>query len=188
MSLAELSVGDKVLVDHQNTLAYEPVLSFIHRISAGKDANFLIIEHTRGKLRVSSNHVIFVNSKDGRSEKLASDIKVDDEIFAIGSEEAITTPSKVTSIRTASNANGMFAPLTPSGSIVVDGVVASNYASVAAHNAAHAFFFPARLYHYLGLETFVASVPAANDPDVLHPWATIVHNQYFQLHKLMSHI
>ena len=48
----------------------------------------------------------------------------------------------------------MFAPLTSSGTIVVDGVLASNYAGSSAtlsspHGAAHGIAFPLRVYHKL---------------------------------------
>lgn len=158
--LARLRTGDMVLVEHQGQLTYEPVLSFLHAIQtgSGESMSFVTVIHTHGEFRASAAHILFV--KDGLSERsiLVGHLQVGDEVLsAVGQDGVwVVKPSRVVAIQRSSTRSGMYAPLTSSGTIVVDRVVASNYASSSdqkhlSHWAAHAFFFPVRVYHYFGL-------------------------------------
>jgi len=160
--VAELMTGDSVLVMRSDQLAYEPVLSFLHTIgrSSAKAMPFVIIAHERGEFRASATHIVFVSvDSDGHAwtSKLVGALQVGDRVFAAGNGlSGGMTPSLILTIRRGTTQSGMYAPLTASGTIVVDGVVASNYASSSeskhlTHNLAHAFLFPVRLYHRLGL-------------------------------------
>ena len=60
----------------------------------------------------------------------------------------------VLSVRRSVESAGLFAPLTASGTIVVDSVFASNYAAPSTtlrlpHGMAHAVLFPTRVFHGL---------------------------------------
>jgi len=158
--LARLRTGEMVLVERQGQLGYEPVLTFLHAIQggSGKSMSFVTVIHTNGEFRASAAHIILV--KEGLSQRriLVGQLQVGDEVFNAVNQDAVWVlkPSRVVAIRRSSTKSGMYAPLTSSGTIVVDGVVASNYASSSeekhlSHRAAHAFLFPVRVYHYFGL-------------------------------------
>jgi len=158
--LARLRTGEMILVERQGQLGYEPVLTFLHAIQggSGKSMSFVTVIHTNGEFRASAAHIILV--KEGLSQRsiLVGQLQVGDEVFNAVNQDAVWVlkPSRVVAIRRSSTQSGMFAPLTSSGTIVVDGVVASNYASSSeekhlSHRAAHAFLFPVRVYHYFGL-------------------------------------
>jgi len=158
--LARLRTGEMVLVERQGQLGYEPVLTFLHAIQggSGKSMSFVTVIHTNGEFRASAAHIILV--KEGLSQRsiLVGQLQVGDEVFNAVNQDAVWVlkPSRVVAILRSSTQSGMYAPLTSSGTIVVDGVVASNYASSSeekhlSHRAAHAFLFPVRVYHYFGL-------------------------------------
>jgi hypothetical protein len=165
--LQNLRSGDEVLGKNG---VYEPVLGFLHVTGAGQVSDFLVVKHSHGQLRVSPHHVIFVETGD----KLAADVGAGDKVFVSDGSSAVL--SEVLSVVRSSGRSGMFAPLTPSGTVVVDNVVASNYASYAhtwfPHNALHAVFFPVRAFHALGLASILQK--DANTKEHLHPYASAI--------------
>merc|ERR1712151_1388949 len=111
----------------------------------------LEIVHEHGTLRVSANHLVPVRCRERREYKAAVDVRPGDKVFIADRNTApSSTESQVLEIRQGASDSGMFAPLTAAGTIVVDGVVASNYATPGLgqrlpHELAHAMFFPLRM-------------------------------------------
>jgi len=165
--LQNLRSGDVVLGKNG---VYEPVLGFLHVTGADQVSNFLVVKHSHGQLRISPHHVVFVETGD----KLAVDVGAGDKVFV--ADESGVVLREVLSVVQSSGRSGMFAPLTPSGTVVVDNVVASNYASYARtwfpHNALHAVFFPVRAFHAIGLASILPK--EANAGEHLHPYAAAV--------------
>lgn len=171
--LADLSVGDSVLVRRADgEFAFERLLGFLHATKGL--SRFLMVEYAGGELRASANHLVFV---EGSAPKLASELQAGDRVLAFNgrSEEA----RMVLSVRTASSEAGMVAPLTMSGSIVVDGVVASAYAThspsaFVPHCVLHALFFPARMLASMAVGAWsTGPSPRDNTADALHPLASL---------------
>jgi hypothetical protein len=177
--ISSLQTGDRVLVESSSgKLMYEPVLAFIHSGHVGMQSEFLTIQHATGTIRVSANHVLFVATSFGREDKAAGRITEGDELFVVHAGASQPTPSRVLSVTRESTDQGMYAPLTPSGRIVVDHTVASNYATLHGmhfgHEASHAAFFPVRAYHKLGFSSLLtASLEHSkkSEIDELHPLA-----------------
>lgn len=163
--MQSLRSGDQVL---SKTGAFEPVLGFLHVTGANEVSNFLSVKHSSGQLRVSPHHVVFVENGD----KLAIDLVAGDKLYV--AEESGVVAREVLSVTQSSGRSGMFAPMTPSGTVVVDGVAASNYASYAhvwfPHCALHSVFFPVRAFHALGL----GSSSDIGTTESLHPYAAAV--------------
>jgi hypothetical protein len=157
--VAALRVGDEVLVERQGQLVHEPILSFLHVIpKSKKPLPFVTVAHVHGVFRASAAHITFVATESGQSSKLVGKLQAGDIIFAACDEGSAwdAKPSKILAIKEGNTNSGMYAPLTASGTIVVDGVLASNYASSSEekhlpHHWAHALFLPVRIYHYFGL-------------------------------------
>jgi len=156
VQMASLHLGDHVLVESGD---FAPVLGFIHeqRGTPGVSHDVLKVVHTHGVLLVSSNHLVFVvassSAVDGsavHTDRPAADLRPGDRVFVRDDDTAAMVTSEVLAIHPSTSTRGMFAPLTTTGTLVVDGVVTSSYAG-ASHGAAHAAFFPLRMYHALGL-------------------------------------
>lgn len=129
ISMDSLQIGDFVRAGNNQ---YSRVYSFIH-LNREVEADFLQI-HAEGlnkPLEVTPEHMVFVEN----AAVPASQVKVGDMLGE----------SKVSEIKTV-NRNGVFAPVTESGSIVVSGALASSYAAVRPyspidqHTEAHALF------------------------------------------------
>jgi len=109
--MKDLRVGDRVEVSKNN---YQQVYTFGHRDTKAKVEFFRFLP---SDLEVSKHHLVFIK---GKGAIPASMVKVGDEFSLGGKVDAITTVL----------GNGIFAPFTPSGTIVVNGVLASNYISL----------------------------------------------------------
>lgn len=205
--MATLEVGEDVLVEEaMGVIAYQPVLSFIHRIRA-EEASFLTVKHERGVFRASAGHLVFVLDGLSRTDRPVGKLQPGDVLFAVdgSSSDVPITSSRVTAIYQSMTNIGLHAPLTASGTVIVDGVVASIYATPSLtlqmpHAAAHVAFLPVRLYHNLGLASIATSLwevakklglARANTliqdtvvEDEWHPYADMCYRQ-LQLQRLL---
>lgn len=135
--MSGLVAGDRVLAAHN----YEPLLGFLHEIRS-QPTESLTVVHARGEFRASANHIVFVNAVD----TLVANVQAGDYV-TVGDVKSI-----VLSVLRSIGSHGMFSPLLPSGTIVVDGVRASNYAGSSGnlfspHGTAHVIAFPARMFY-----------------------------------------
>jgi hypothetical protein len=149
VNMRDLSLGDQVLVSLEGN-KYEPVYSFGH-LDKSTPTNYL--QFHPSNLEMTRNHMVFV---EGEGAIPASRVRVGDVL-----EGGI----EVMAIRNVAR-RGMYAPFTPSGKIVVNGVVASNYISfddspvfnvgsletpLSYQWLAHSFQLPHRIWcYYLG--------------------------------------
>lgn len=169
--IAELHVGDHVLVENSGQLLYEPILTFLHSLRPPHDvrSHFMTVVHSYGEFQATENHIIFVTADIHKSNvgsgqrvsRLVGKLAPGDRLMAADPHNPqLVRHSRVSAVRHSSGGLGMYAPLTASGTIVVNGVVASNYASPNAqtdltHSAAHAFLLPVRLYHFFGMKSLL---------------------------------
>ena len=143
--MSDLQLGDDILVDHNGN--FEPVYSFGHRSETEVAEYFLLYP---SMLEVSSDHMVFVETKGAIP---ASMVQVGDKLVGGAPVSTITRVTR----------RGVFAPFTPSGTIVVNGVLASSYVSfqesnvlkigsiampISYHWMAHRFHLPHRIWCY----------------------------------------
>ena len=171
--MKDLRIGDYVEVSGNN---FEAIYSFAHYDPTGS-SSYLQISTTSAKkpLEMTPNHLLFVH---GRGFVPASSVQVGDVLLS----DVDTLKVSVTSIMSKS-AVGVFAPLTPSGTIVVNDVLASTYVSLQTDSASlrigrfptglkyqwleHAFLAPARIVsHY-------SSPGESYDAEGIATWAVL---------------
>ncbi|XP_051947511.1 desert hedgehog protein A-like [Xyrauchen texanus] len=142
-----LRPGEKVLsLSWSGEIILSRVFLFLHRDSESR-SNFLIFGTENGlQIALTPNHLIFVASSFKLhyeySAIFAKRVRIGDYILTTGGDRGIL-PSKVVSILLEERM-GVYAPLTEHGNLFVDGVLASNYASVEDHKLAHWAFWPFR--------------------------------------------
>lgn len=133
--LSEAKIGDRVLVNKDNI--YEPIIAFIHAKQDGF-FDFLAIKiqstmsNTTYNLFVSANHLIF--DFDLKDTRFAGQFRISDRVQLIENNQIVQ--GEIIDIRLTKQ-QGFYAPLTPSGTIVVNGILSSNYATVSNHLLAH---------------------------------------------------
>merc|ERR1712232_187716 len=119
---------------------YESAEGFLHALQG--PAAFVAIQHESGELRATGNHLLF----NGEGVAMAA------ELFTTGDELQLATGlrSRVLCNSKDTTEHGMFAPLTASGTMEVDGAMVSNYATVGKldipHSAMHASFSLSRMF------------------------------------------
>lgn len=146
--MENLKLGDPVLVEGG---IYEPIYSFGHRLE-DEFGEYLQITTVTTQFEASKQHLVFVKN---RGPIPASWIEVGDQLLRENHELAVVISLKEV-IR-----KGVFAPFTPSGKIVVDGVLASSFVTFdgsstigffgigfSYHWLSHSFEFPHRLICY----------------------------------------
>lgn len=205
--MATLEVDEEVLVEESvGVIAYQPVLSFLHRIRA-EEAPFLTVKHERGVLRATNGHLVFVLEGHRRTDKPMGLLQPGDMLLVADGTgvDATLKPSRVSTIHKSMTSIGLHAPLTASGTVIVDGVVASIYATPSLsvwmpHAAAHAALLPVRLYHSFGLDHIalriwdaarrfgLAKADTCNQDsikeDEWHPYLDVCY-QHLQLQRLL---
>ncbi|XP_037086690.1 desert hedgehog protein B-like [Pollicipes pollicipes] len=146
-----LAAGDRVLtVTSGGELTPTTVLGFLDRRPQAT-GEYLHLQLASGhQLRLSANHVTFTRSGGG---VYASQVQPGDELLVAAANS--TSYSPVVSVQ-YSIMKGAFVPLTEHGTLLVDGVWASNYASFP-HALSHALTTPFRLWPALLSERFVVA-------------------------------
>jgi len=168
VSMRDVQIGDRVMsatqsvADNSWELSFDRVIGFIHA-DTEIEADVLRIQHALGTVELTGNHIIFSATDSDCAGVLAEDLRVGDRVLAPWIDGTVV-PSEVRAI-TRLRRKGLFAPLLVSGTLLVDGTVASCYAmpknisgsdlfhrlSVVSggsgpHAVAHALFLPLRLY------------------------------------------
>jgi Hint module len=128
VTMQDLQIGDRVLTA---TGTYETVYAFGH-YHPSQPADFFQLHHSLGNknqaLEVTADHLVFLQGK--AAPVPAQNIQVGDNLMTSNSEDAASV-TEITKIRR----EGIYAPLTMhSGTVVVDGVVASSYVTLDASN------------------------------------------------------
>ncbi|XP_043247312.1 tiggy-winkle hedgehog protein-like [Amphibalanus amphitrite] len=142
LPMAELRVGDRVLAaSRAGDLTFSPVVSWLDKRSNESGQYLQLSTSTDHRITLSSQHVILVRQKDQLVSRFAADVQTGDLVKVADSVNSDNWAPIVSVQPTIST--GAYVSLTAEGTIVVDGVLASCYASFD-HDWAHAFTAPLR--------------------------------------------
>jgi len=143
LRMKDLQIGDEILTSYG---IYEPIYSFGHYDM--DTPNVAYLQFFPSKLEISPEHMLFINEN---KVVAASQVRIGDS-FVNDNNDAVV----VTDIRTVLR-RGRYAPFTPSGTIVINGVMVSNYISLfntaedyyfSPHWLSHTLVFPRRFWCY----------------------------------------
>jgi len=175
--LRDLRIGDSILTLKEGNGQYMPVwdtvFGFLH-VERASNYEFLSLGWTDARsgvsqaLRITSQHLVFKMGSSG------SDMEaVFADTLSVG--DVVMTPAGPASLQTVERAvmRGVYAPITYSGTVVVDGVLSSCYASFPSHVVAHASMAPWRWFAALA-----ERIPALKNVDAdvsgVHPYPTFL--------------
>lgn len=169
--LSQLKIGESVLANQNKT--YEPVTTFIHARHEGL-FTFLAfkvqstVSNQSSTLFVSPNHLLF--NYDSGEAQFAGRFRVGNRVQYIDEDEIVA--GEIIDIQ-LTHETGYYAPLTASGIIVVDKVVASNYATVSNHYLAHKMM---TIYRWWISIIGQSSTWNENIPSMLESWLEFTKN------------
>lgn len=180
--LSALERGEYVLtVSKRGQPLFRPVITFLHIDRKMKYTFFHICTLNNTCLTVSGDHLIFkLNGNFSVRENdslnfveviFAKRIALGDYILVYSTNNMHFTPEIVVSIQPVIS-DGLFAPLTTEGSIVVDRVAASCYAGVYSDSLAHIITAPLRLLYKLFSSNF--NVLSFYSNDGIHWYAALL--------------
>ncbi len=144
--LSSLKIGAQVRVlNEENQLSYSPIIAFLHR-DLDEHALYKRVRTKNSVIELSQRHLIH-QRKDGFiwAEKLNKG----DEILVLSSKYENETQWEEIIDITDVYKQGLMAPLTEQGTIIINNVHASCYALVKSHKVAHFALAPYRFYHRL---------------------------------------
>ncbi|XP_031767188.1 indian hedgehog protein [Galleria mellonella] len=141
--ISAIQKGDRVLAaDDDGKLIYSEVLTFIDR-DPNATRQFIQITAENGvTISTTPSHLLLLAAADGWRESFATNVQIGDVLLTRG-PGSVMRPSRVVNTRITSK-HGVYAPLTKSGTIIVDDALASCYALVRSHSLAHAAMAPLR--------------------------------------------
>lgn len=133
--LGNIQVGDSVLTANGQ---YEPVYAWGH-YNPTKQAEFLRFEASAGQKKITNtkvleatgDHLVFLQGKTNPVR--ADSIRVGDVLQGAGGSSR-TSDQVVRKISTIERDDGVYSPLTPSGTVVVNGIAASTYIGLQGQN------------------------------------------------------
>jgi len=141
VSITALKAGDMV---RDSIASFSPFVTYLH-VDLSYTTNFVAISAANGaQLRLTPDHFVFVVDTNGRVDGARADsVQQGDRVFISGSTYNVSNTdlafgemSEVVQIEKVSE-KGIVTPLTASGQIVVDGMVASCYADTFRDNFSH---------------------------------------------------
>lgn len=149
--MSELRIGDKVRVVNANgSVQWSDVCAWAHREPA-KVAKYLnLTTSTSGrKIKISEDHLLAVVQEGKVAYLPAGEVKPGQTVLAVdmtpnpASGRVQVWPEQVQRVDQV-EMMGVYAPVTTAGTIAVDGLAASCYASTRSHRMAHAALKPVR--------------------------------------------
>jgi len=183
-SMKELSVGDVVLTQE----GFSKIFAFMDH-TTDVEAEYIRLETESGHvLSLTQDHILFAH--EDRSPVLARSIVEGDIVWiALAANTSVDfAPSRVTKMGYIS-AHGMHAPLTEKGSVVVNGLLASSYASVKSLSWGHRILVSGHslnkyMHEPLRLACSVKPTlcsPEWHSPNGRHAWTQFILDKFWWL-------
>lgn len=171
--MESLLLGEEVQVITNEGITSEPVITFIHR-QPDLFQKFMQITTLRYKkiLKITEDHLIFVEKNGKESVIPARDVKIGDIVYVKGGQEM---PEK-DAVRCVSIVfeKGVYAPVTLSGTILVNDVHTSCYFDVLSHVWFHRAMGAARAVYHLS-PRMVEWISSIGEEDGFPGWCRLAH-------------
>ncbi|XP_048239523.1 uncharacterized protein LOC124133516 isoform X3 [Haliotis rufescens] len=148
VNMKDIRVGDRVLsLTDQGNIDYSEVYLIIHSDEYRMN-NYINISTTKHYIQSSPDHHIYLVSDGTKHTVPAAQVKLADRVLIYNHEKTLFEEEVVTGLSTSTEI-GVFAPLTMSGTIVVNGVLASCYVDCVPPRWAHPLLWPVRQLYCL---------------------------------------
>jgi len=133
----ELQIGDSVQVEGGS---FEPIYAFgAHKTSEPETVMVTVATESGKSLSLSPSHWMYVEADGVQTAIKAMDVREGHVVFVEGGGKDLIVKTSTSVMK------GLYNPMTPSGTIVVDGVLASVYAGKSHPDYLHILATPARL-------------------------------------------
>merc|ERR1711913_181560 len=132
--VSQLKSGDRLKsATSDGDVVFSPFLGWLHSAT-----------ETGNRISLTPQHLLLVNSSStdkAPGMRFASTVRVGDYLWSGGRSGLVRVKSVTSQLMT-----GVYAPLTTTGTLLVDDLLASSYAHLVNHKVAHWAFLPYRLF------------------------------------------
>uniref|UniRef100_A0A914W138 Hint domain-containing protein n=1 Tax=Plectus sambesii TaxID=2011161 RepID=A0A914W138_9BILA len=140
----ELVIGDNVLSADRHTPTFSRVMTFLHRLPERKVAFYEIEAHSGNStttVKLTGNHFIYVTDCKSRKHHriYAADVKIGHCLLLLNERRALFAPTPVVKLGKVWQ-TGIYSPLTTTGTIAVNNILASCHSSVSGYHDLHQTF------------------------------------------------
>ena len=172
--MESLLLGEEVQVITDKGVTSKPVITFIHR-QPDLFQEFLQITTLRYKkiLKITEDHLIFVEKNGKEAAIPARDVKIGDMVYVkVGGQEMLEKDA-VQCVSIVFE-KGVYAPVTLSGTILVNDVNTSCYFDVLSHVWFHRAMVAARAVYHLS-PTMAEWISSIGEEDGFPGWCRLAH-------------
>lgn len=174
--LADLQVGELVQsIDAKGSVVFSEVLAFLDR-NVAQQREFVRLQTDDGqRLTVTPAHLVMVWLPHSQRVRYLFADKIEEGDFLLVNVNSNLVPKKVVHV-SAVLAQGVYAPLTAVGTVIVDQVAASCYALVDSQSVAHWSFLPFRLAKGLWHMVSPATKSSSSHQNGIHWYAKALYS------------
>ena len=172
--MESLLLGEEVQAITNEGITSEPVITFIHR-QPDLFEKFMQITTLRYKkiLKITEDHLIFVE-KNGKGAVIpARDVKIGDMVYVKAGSQEMLEKDAVQCVSIVFE-KGVYAPVTLSGTILVNDVYTSCYFDVLSHVWFHRAMGVARAVYHLS-PRMVEWISSIGEEDGFPGWCRLAH-------------
>ncbi|CAF1361335.1 unnamed protein product [Rotaria sordida] len=184
--ISYLQTGDEILtVDHLKIVPTEMVIMLDKQRS--KQAQFYtFVTDSDHKISLTGLHLLPIISSNNEINYMAArEVQLSDQLYALVNDHIESSPIRNITIEIK---QGYFAPLTLAGTLLVNDVLASCYASVKSHQWAQISMIPFRWYYRLARFISVNDPFDNNRTDGIHWTVQIIYQLISYIQSLTLQI
>ena len=170
--MESLQVGEEVQVITNNEIVTEPVITFIHRQPDVFQQYLKITTFTKKILKITEDHLLFVEKEGEATAIPARDVTIGDTVFVRGDLGALERDA-VHNIGHVYE-KGVYAPVTLSGTILVNDVLTSCYFDVLSHESSNKAMGIARAVYHVS-PWMLQWLSAIGQKDGFPGWCRVAH-------------
>ena len=170
--MESLQVGEEVQVITNNEIVTEPVITFIHRQPDVFQQYLKITTFTKKILKITEDHLLFVEKEGEATAIPARDVTIGDTVFVRGDLGALERDA----VHNISHVyeKGVYAPVTLSGTILVNDVLTSCYFDVLSHESSNKAMGIARAVYYVS-PWMLQWLSSIGQKDGFPGWCRVAH-------------
>ena len=170
-TMDSLRSGEYIQVIDNGEICFEPVITFIHRQPEVLQEFLSITTATNKNLKITEDHLLFVKRKGRAIAIPARDTETGDTLYVRGNN--ILTTDTVQAIISVYE-KGVYAPVTLSGTILVNDVHASCYFDVLSHEWSHRAMGAARAIYHVS-PWMVEWISGVGEKNGFPGWCRVAH-------------
>ncbi|KAK3592844.1 hypothetical protein CHS0354_028920 [Potamilus streckersoni] len=148
VTMADLRLGQKVLSSFSNGKANYSIVYFFAHQDDKSSTEYISILTQWHTINLTPDHHIYITDCGRLHTVPARDVKVGDTVMVVSRDNSCLEEETVTELSKSTDV-GIYAPITMSGTIVVNSVLASCYVDVVPPQIAHPLLWPARQLYQL---------------------------------------